>query len=95
MTMNYTIYCHRNKINNKAYIGQTSCTPYTKRWTGSGSPYEKCRYFQNAINKYGWENFEHFVLMTNLTEIEANYYEELFISLFNTTDRSTHRRHLP
>ena len=55
MTMNYTIYCHRNKINNKAYIGQTSCTPYTKRWTGSGSPYEKCRYFQNAINKYGWE----------------------------------------
>lgn len=84
MTTNYTIYCHRNKITNKAYIGQTSCTPYTKRWTGRGSPYEKCRYFQNAINKYGWENFEHFILMTNLTKTQANYYEELFISLFNT-----------
>ena len=89
MDMNYTIYCHRNKINNKSYIGQTSCVPYTRRWQGhavSGSPYEKCRHFQNAIEKYGWENFEHFALMENLTLEEANKYEELLIALFDTTN---------
>ena len=70
MNTNYTIYCHRNKINNKAYIGQTGKIPYTRRWQGhgvSGSPYKNCRHFQNAIKKYGWKNFEHFVLMENLT----------------------------
>lgn len=89
MNTNYTIYCHRNKINNKAYIGQTGMVPYTRRWQGhgvSGSPYRKCRHFQNAINKYGWENFEHFVLMENLTLEEANKYEELFIALFDTAN---------
>lgn len=60
MDTNYTIYCHRNKINNKAYIGQTGCVPYTRRWSGhevSGDPYRGCRHFQNAIYKYGWDNF--------------------------------------
>ena len=86
---NYTIYCHRNIINNKAYIGQTNCVPYTRRWEGhgvSGSPYRGCRHFQNAIIKYGWDNFEHFILKDNLTKEEANYYEYLFIHLFNTLD---------
>ena len=85
----YTIYCHRNKINNKAYIGQTGEIPYTRRWQGhgaSGTPYAKCRHFQNAIIKYGWDNFEHFILKDNLTAKEANYYEYIFIHLFNTLD---------
>ena len=86
---NYTIYCHRNKINNKAYIGQTGQIPYTRRWQGhgvSGSPYKKCPHFQNAIIKYGWNNFEHFVLLDNLTLEQANYYEKIFIALFDTTN---------
>lgn len=86
MNTNYTIYCHRNKINNKAYIGQTGCVPYTRRWQGhgtSGNPYGKCRHFQNAIIKYGWDNFEHFIIMDSLTAEEANYYEELLISLYD------------
>lgn len=83
----YTIYCHRNKINNKVYIGQTGLVPYTRRWSGhgtSGSPYTKCVLFQNAIIKYGWKNFEHFILIDNLTLEEANKYEEIFIALFDT-----------
>ena len=86
---NYTIYCHRNVINNKAYIGQTGCVPYTRRWEGhgvSGFPYRGCRHFQNAIIKYGWKNFEHFVLMENLTLEQANHYEYLFINLFQTNN---------
>ena len=83
----YTIYCHRNKINNKAYIGQTGEIPYTRRWQGhgiSGFPYAKCTYFQRAIIKYGWNNFEHFILMDNLTQEEANHYESVYIALFDT-----------
>lgn len=85
----YTIYCHRNKINNKSYIGQTGAVPYTRRWSGhgtSGSPYKNCRVFERAILKYGWDNFEHFILMDNLTLKEANHYETLFINLFDTTN---------
>jgi len=85
----YTIYCHRNIINNKAYIGQTGAVPYTRRWSGhgvSGSPYQNCPHFQKAIIKYGWNNFEHFVLKDNLTLEEANEYEEILIALYNTTN---------
>ena len=87
MDTNYTIYCHRNKINNKAYIGQTGCVPYTRRWSGhgvSGDPYRGCRHFQNAIYKYGWDNFEHFAIIENLTLDQANFYEEMLIKLFQT-----------
>ena len=87
MDTNYTIYCHRNKINNKAYIGQTRCVPYTRRWSGhgvSGDPYRGCRHFQNAIYKYGWDNFEHFAIIENLTLDQANFYEEMLIKLFQT-----------
>lgn len=89
MDTNYTIYCHRNKINNKSYIGQTGQIPYTRRWCGhgvSGTPYKNCPRFQNAIIKYGWDNFEHFILLDNLTCEQANYYEIMFIALFDTTN---------
>ena len=80
----YTIYIHRNKINNKAYIGQT-CNDPKKRWE-NGSGYKKQPHFYSAINKYGWGNFEHIIWAENLTQDEANHLEELLIALFNTTD---------
>jgi group I intron endonuclease len=85
----FTIYCHRNKINNKSYIGQTGQVPYTRRWCGHGvssRPYKNCTHFEQAIIKYGWDNFEHFVLLENLTLEEANKYEKFFIALFDTTN---------
>lgn len=38
----------------------------------------------NAINKYGWENFEHIILATGLTFEEANLKEKEYIEKFNS-----------
>ena len=80
----YIIYIHRNKINNKAYIGQTCLNPKI-RWE-NGSGYRKNPYFYKAIKKYGWDNFEHIIWAENLSKEEANHIEELLIALFSTTD---------
>ena len=81
---NYTVYIHRNKINNKAYIGQTCQVP-SYRWN-SGKGYRNQSCFYSAINKYGWDNFEHIIWADGLTAEQANRYEELLIALFCTRD---------
>lgn len=78
----HCIYIHKNKINGKLYIGQTSQKP-EKRWN-NGKGYEDCSRFYHAIQKYGWENFEHIVLKNNLTQEEANDLEAKLIKQFNT-----------
>lgn len=80
----YTIYCHRNKLNNKMYIGQTCQNP-NRRWR-NGNGYKHNPYFYNAIQKYGWDSFEHIILADNLTKEEANFYEQFYIVTYNTTD---------
>lgn len=74
---------HRNKINGKKYIGQAKGNPQ-KRWSKG---YKGCTVFNNAIQKYGWDNFEHIILADDLTIDEANYYEIQFIKMFKTTNR--------
>ena len=73
----YCVYKHTNKINGKMYIGQT-CQKPQKRWS-NGKHYETSTYFNNAIQKYGWDNFEHEIIATGLTLNEANSLEEKLI----------------
>lgn len=80
---NYTIYIHRNKINGKLYIGQTSQVP-SKRWGKDGAGYKTSTKFYNAIQKYGWDNFEHIIVYTNLTLEEANVIEQELIQKYQT-----------
>lgn len=87
----YCVYCHTNKINGKKYIGQT-CQNVNERWGTNGSGYrptskQKATYFWNAIQKYGWNNFQHEILKSELTLDEANYYEQYYIQEFDTTNR--------
>ena len=82
----YTIYIHKNKINGKVYIGQT-CQKPEKRWD-NGRGYETSPRFYNAILKYGWDNFEHIILYTNLTLEEANQKEQELIKFYNSTDEN-------
>ena len=78
----YTVYIHTNKINNKAYIGITSQNPEI-RWDG-GFGYRQQTAFWRAIQKYGWNNFEHIIFMEDLSAKEARHIEQLLIALYKT-----------
>lgn len=82
---NYTIYAHKNKINGKLYIGQT-CQKPEYRWN-NGKHYQNCTAFNRAIQKYGWDSFEHIILFQNLTKEEANQLEIELIQQYDTTNR--------
>ena len=60
------IYMHRNKINNKVYIGQTTQKP-EYRWN-HGFGYKDSSLFFASIQKYGWDNFEHTILEKDIPE---------------------------
>lgn len=78
----YCVYAHINQINGKMYIGQTKSIQ--DRWKPSG--YYHCVKFYRAIQKYGWENFEHIILKDNLTKEEADKYESYYIELYNSIE---------
>ena len=75
----YSVYKHilpkeiSGKDNDMIYIGIT-CQEPKKRWQ-NGKGYKNNQYFTNAINKYGWINFEHEILYMDLTKEEAEQKE--------------------
>lgn len=78
----YYLYCHTNKLNGKKYIGISKQKP-SVRWQ-NGEGYQRCIKFYHAIQKYGWNNFDHEILLTELTEDEASIKEKEYIKLFDT-----------
>lgn len=82
----YIVYQHKNKINGKIYIGITSRNP-EERWGSNGCNYKTSPHFYSAIQKYGWDNFEHNILFTNLTKEQACLKEQELIKEFNSMNR--------
>lgn len=80
----FYIYCHTSP-SGKRYIGQT-CNDPEKRWSG-GRGYIDCPYFHRAIEKYGWDNIRHEILMLCHTKEMANLLEIRLIARFETTNR--------
>lgn len=79
----HKIYVHINKINHKMYIGQT-CQSLQQRSGHNGILYLECPVFGKAIQKYGWDNFEHIILIDNLSQEEANIIEKELIKKYDT-----------
>lgn len=80
----YYIYCH-TAPNGKRYIGQT-CQKLRARWS-NGHGYRENTHFYNAIQKYGWDSFEHTVLAVCSTKSDADRVEQFFIRHYDTFNR--------
>ena len=78
----FYVYCHTSP-SGKKYVG-ISINP-KKRW-GSGRGYKKNYRFWRAINKYGWDNIQHDILASDLTEQEAVEMEKKLVAEWNLTD---------
>ena len=81
---NYKLYVHISP-SGKRYYGITCQEKCEYRWN-DGKGYRTQQYFYRAINKYGWDNFQHIVLFNNLTKDEACLLEQCYIALYDTTN---------
>jgi group I intron endonuclease len=79
------VYIHINKINGKRYIGITSRIP-EKRWGKNGIGYKRHPYFWNAIQKYGWDNFLHIIVLQEETLEYACKVEKCLIKHYKSND---------
>lgn len=88
------IYRMLNKINGKSYIGQTN--NFKQRMRGHKSDaFCKTSYsyetpLSYAIRKYGWENFENYILESIIVE-DYNYIDErerFYIKYFNSLSKN-------
>ena len=82
----FIVYMHINKMNNKKYVGITHLKPEI-RWGKDGNGYKQCPSFWNAIQKYGWNNFEHNILFAGLSKEEAC---DMEIKLIHDLDLTNH-----
>ena len=83
-TNNYTVYVHITP-NDKLYIGIT-CQSIHSRWQRDGYGYNKCTLFWRAIQKYGWDNIKHIVLLENLSKEVACECEKYLIAKYKAND---------
>ena len=81
----YKVYIHKNIINEKIYVGITSKTLTDRFRNGNG--YNHNSHFKSAIEKYGWENFEHILIADNLSYEDACDMEISLIKKYNSTNR--------
>lgn len=82
----YCVYIHTFP-NKKKYVGITS-TNVLDRWGKNGNGYKSQQLMKRAIDKYGWDNIKHEIVMHNLTEEEACKVEIALIKELNTTDHN-------
>lgn len=74
-----SVYVHINKINNKKYIGFSKHDDPNIRWGNNGSGYMGQRLYSEGISTFGWDNFDHIVLINEIPTSLAKTVENLLI----------------
>lgn len=80
---NYFVYKHTSP-NGKIYIGMTCRENPSLRWGRNGNKYTGNHRFYSDIQKYGWDNFSHDILYSNLTKEEAEQKEIELIAYYKS-----------
>lgn len=80
----YVVYMHTNKANGKRYIGITCQNPL-RRWRNGNGYYEN-EHFYRAICHYGWDNFTHEIIKSDITKEEACELEKALIGKYKSND---------
>lgn len=80
----YIVYLHINKINGKVYVGITSYSNPSRRWSYG---YKGNPHFQASLLRYGWDNFKHIVVFSNLKKETACRIEQLLILKYKKQKR--------
>lgn len=83
----HCVYMHKSP-SGKIYIGQTCQRLLCRRFGCNGQRYINTPIFYKAIQKYGWENFEHHIIKDGLTKDEANSLEIKLISEYKSKGAS-------
>lgn len=74
----YSLYVHIFP-NNKVYVGITGTAPKV-RWGNNGVGYKEQSLIWNAIQKYGWNNIQHIVILQTKFKDEIEKQERYFIT---------------
>lgn len=82
------IYALKNTINDKVYVGQT-WRSLIKRFSEN---YRHSPHINNAIKKYGRDNFYYEVLTFCSTQQLADYWEKFFISFYDSIENGYNLR---
>ncbi len=77
----YLVYCHIHRTSCKAYVGITKRSA-KQRWK-SGEGYKR-QAFYKTIQEFGWDSFDHIILLDDLTQEEAEYFETFYIDYYDS-----------
>lgn len=77
-TTGYWVYVHRTP-DNMCYVGYSGCKYLCQRWNPKMYASHS---LQPYIQKYGWDNIEHLVVVDNLTYEQALYWEDRLIKMY-------------
>lgn len=83
MGLLYTVYVHTSP-GGKRYVGITSRKP-EYRWR-QGNGYQQNKHFFSAITKYGWDNFKHEIVASEVTKETACLLERTLIAEYRSND---------
>ena len=80
------IYLIVNNVNGKTYVGKHKL--YNKNWNEDGYMGSGGKRYQNAVKKYGIENFEKFLITWTSSEKDACEKEEFWIAHYKSLGKA-------